>query len=387
VNLLLVNYEYPPIGGGAATASRAIARAWRRTGHDVVVLTSGTGDMVGEHDEDGVRVIRLHVGRRAADRSAMSELLLFGARGWLRARDVAAAHRIDAVVAFFTIPSGVVARRIAGRRGVPYVVSLRGADVPGFLPELDRMHRILAPVRRRILRGARAVVANSPSLAALSMRTDPGEVQVVRNGVDTEYFSPAPTARSRSESDPFRLLAVGRFHAHKNHAFLIRALAALPESVRARTRLDLVGDGPDRAMLESQAAAAGVAGIVAFRGWMERDRLHDLYREADCFVMPSVREGMPNVALEALASGLPVLASRAPGHEDVVIQDRTGYLFGLDGPEEFVSLVARLADDADLCAQLGAEARRVAVAEHSWERTASAYLEFFERVGVARGGR
>jgi glycosyltransferase involved in cell wall biosynthesis len=375
VNLLVLNYEYPPVGGGAATASRCLARALVARGHSVAVIASGMGADVGSSVEDGVAVLRLDVGRARADRSTTWEMARYVGAASRVAPEVVRARGIDGVVAFFSVPCGPVARRIARRFAIPYVVSLRGADVPGHAPEARRMHALVGFFRRRVLRDAAAVVANSASLAELARRADGGAVEVVPNGVDAEFFTPPASP----PPEPFRLLFVGRLHPQKNPGFVVDALAALRARTSAPVALDVVGDGPLAAELRERATALGVADSVRWHGWLGRAALRDRYRGAHCFVSSSPREGMPNAVLEAMACGLPVLATRVPGHEEVVRHGETGYLVALDGADEFVNFAERLAADADLRARLGREARRVAASEYSWDRAAQAYVEFLAR--------
>jgi glycosyltransferase involved in cell wall biosynthesis len=382
VNVLLVNYEYPPVGGGGATASREIARTLVARGHRVAVLTSSFGNLPAAAEEDGIAVRR--VGRRRArvDRSTMPEMASFLLAAWLRAPALARELSIDGVVAFFSVPCGPVALRLNRKLGIPYVVSLRGGDVPGHVAELVRLHRLWRPWRRRVLQRAVAVVANSPSLATFAGRADGRAVEVVPNGVDSAFFTPAEI----SPNGPFRLLFVGRLHPQKNPAFFVSALAALRRRTSLSFAADVVGDGRQAASLRDQAARLGVADAITWRGWVDHRTLREHYRAAHCFISPSPREGMPNAVVEAMACGLPVLASRVPGHDDVVRHGATGYLFGLDDVDDFIRHVELLMTDRGLRARLGACAREWAASEFSWDRAARAYLAYLER-GVATAAR
>jgi len=384
LNLLVLNYEYPPVGGGAATASQCLARALVARGHSVSVLTSALGPGGGASDEDGVDVHRLDVGRARADRSTIGQMARFVRAASRVAPDLVRARGVEGTIAFFSVPCGPVARRLWRCFGTPYVVSLRGADVPGHAKEMNFFHALVSPWRRRVLRDAVAVVANSASLAELARGADGGTVEVAPNGVESDFFTPAAEPPPAS---PFRFLFVGRLHAQKNPEFAVAGLAALRAKTSAPVALDVVGDGPQAAALRDQAARLGVADAVTWRGWIGRAELRDRYRAAHCFVSSSPREGMPNAVLEAMACGLPVLASRVPGHEEVVRHGTTGYLFAPDETDEFVRHAEALTADAALRARLGAEARRVAATEYSWDRAAQAYAGFFGRNGAVRGGR
>lgn len=373
MRVLLINYEYPPVGAGAATAAQAIARSLVASGHPPTVLAAGFGDLVGTREEDGVRVIRVASRRKRRESARISEMVSFMFHSLSAVRHTVRAEGIDGIIAFFSFPSGPAAWWAHRDTGVPYVVSLRGGDVPDAEPRLALIHRGLAPLRRQILRSARAVVANSSGLKAMSEKADPVSVHVITNGVDTGFFVPATAPRPGPP--PFRLLFAGRFQAQKNLFWLLEQLAVVRRAAQLPFTLDLVGDGPQRPALAARALELQLADIVRFHGWVDRGALLAHYQSADLVINPSIYEGMPNVVLEAMACGRPVLASRVPGNDTLVVDRVTGWLFPLDDAANFSDCVRALLTRPDLTARLGTAARERAVREYSWDRTAQSYLE------------
>jgi glycosyltransferase involved in cell wall biosynthesis len=136
MNLMLINYEYPPIGGGAGNATRNLAQALQRSGNRAVVLTSAYAGHSGTQDDSGVLVHRLEVRRRDPDRASAREMLAFVFAAMKAAPSIATSSGIDAVIVFFSLSCGPVALRLHRALGLPYVVSLRGGDVPGLVPEI-----------------------------------------------------------------------------------------------------------------------------------------------------------------------------------------------------------------------------------------------------------
>jgi glycosyltransferase involved in cell wall biosynthesis len=371
MRLLLVNYEYPPLGGGAATATEAIARELAALDHKITILTAGFRDLPSQSDEDGVTIVRVTSLRKRADRSSVLEMFTFIMSSLLFLPSVISKYRPDGLIAFFSIPSGPIgaAARLFFR--IPYVVSLRGGDVPGLTPEVTPLHRLLSPLRRYVLRHAIAVVANSSGLKKLSEKTDRGPVQVIPNGVDTEFFYPSPQKSGRG---PLRILFVGRFHAQKNVSCLLEQCAHLP---RQSFELHLAGDGPLRHALENLANQLGLSEAIQWHGWVSRADLRELYQRADCFVNPSFYEGLPNSVLEAMASGLAVIASRVPGNEDLVQHGETGLLFDLDAPSQLASHLRVLIDEPALAPRMGDAGRKVALKDYSWRKVAERYRALF----------
>ena len=334
MNILLINYEYPPIGGGAATATAAIAGHLTSLGHAVTVLTSQFRDLKGAIREGDVRVVRCPAIRKYPDRSGILEMFSFLVSAGLMLGSVIRKHRIEASIVFFSFPCGPLGLWGLKRGNVPYVISLRGGDVPGNEAALDPLHRLLTPLRRLIFRRSVAVVANSPGLKEMSERADPCPVQVIPNGVDTDFFCPLEI-RDEAGHRPFAFLFVGRFQIAKNLFYLFDHVAALRRSGVGAFVLHLVGDGPQHDELQSHAKNMGIEDCLVWHGWVDKDSLREIYRSADCLVNPSLCEGMPNVVLEAMACGLPVIASRVPGNDAVVRHGETGWLFDLDKPDTF----------------------------------------------------
>src|SRR5437870_2954501 len=291
MRILFINYEYPPVGGGAATATAAIARALVDLGHAVVILTGKFKRLPEVSESDGIVVHRIPSLRTKIDRSGVFEMGLFLISGLIFTRSIIRNHRIEGSIVFFSLPCGPLGLLGRWSCGIPYVVSLRGGDVPGNEPSLNFLHRLLAPVRRAVLKNAVAIIANSEGLRKMAEAADPFPVRIIPNGVDSDFFVPAQPKPAKKSAGVLRVLFVGRFQAQKNLAFLFREVARLsPDTFE----LHLVGDGPDRQSLERLAKQLGIASKVTWHGWLTRAAVRQAYQAADCLVNPSLYEGMPN---------------------------------------------------------------------------------------------
>jgi glycosyltransferase involved in cell wall biosynthesis len=376
MNILLINYEYPPIGGGAATATAAIARHLTSLGHTVTVLTSRFRDLKGAIREGDVHVVRCPAIRKCPDRSGILEMFSFLVSASLMLGSIIRKHRIQASIVFFSFPCGPLGLWGLKRGNVPYVISLRGGDVPGNEAVLAPLHRLLTPLRRLIFRKSVAVVANSHGLKEMSERVDPYPVQVIPNGVDMDFFCPVEN-RDKAEHRPFIFLFVGRFQMQKNLFYLIDQVASLKRSGVRPFILHLVGDGPQREALQNHAKNLGIDACLVWHGWVEKGRLREIYRSADCFVNPSLYEGMPNVVLEAVACGLPVIASHVAGNDEIVRHGETGLLFDLGEPEAFRTALREMMEDPRRASKMGEKGCAWVRDDFSWRRVAQAYADLF----------
>jgi glycosyltransferase involved in cell wall biosynthesis len=367
MKILLINSEFPPIGGGAGGASANLARQLVVQGHEVLVLTSRYASLPHSESWQGVRIERVAALRRRQDRSGLVEQVSFILAGSLAASPLLKTFQAEVVLAFFGVPSGPIAWLLRKRHGLPYLVSMRGGDVPGFRPyDFGTYHRLMAPFLRSIWREAGCLVANSNGLRDLALKFEPSAcIELVPNGVDLQAFKPDVRAWS-----PPRLLSVGRLVHQKGFDLAARALAGMRE-------LDwqwvIAGDGSFRPEFEILCRELGISERVHLPGWQSKEQLTQQYQRANLFVFPSRHEGMPNAVLEAMASGLPVVASRIAGNEELVVHNETGMLFQSESVTELQSCLKELIPEAGRRQLMGAAARTRVEAQFSWAGVAEQY--------------
>jgi glycosyltransferase involved in cell wall biosynthesis len=207
--------------------------------------------------------------------------------------------------------------------------------------------------------------------AARALRITPRRHRMIYNAIDSNLF---PVAR-RSEGRQKTLVQVGRFSPQKGHVTALKALALLLKSCPT-VRLVLIGDGPLRHTLESQVRELGLVEAVVFAGI--REDICAQLREADIFWMPSEWEGLPLACLEAMASGLPVVATAVGGLQEAVSDGETGFLVPRGDARELAERTALLLRDGALSLRLGMNGRRRVAKLFSIETTAARYHESYE---------
>jgi len=387
LKILVANHEYPPIGAGGANACLHMVRHFRDRGHRVMVVTSSFAGLPRLCREQGAIIFRVPSIRRRMDRTNFLEVVGFTATGSLRAATGTPRFRPDATLAFFTIPGGAIGLTLKWLFGVPYIVSLRGADVPGFLNEqsigLKLAHFVAKPAVRTIWRQSTHVVGNSQGLVDLARETSPKiPFQVIPNGVDTDRFTPRVGPRPQG---PVRILFAGRFNSQKGLPLLVKALARLNRPEVPAWRLRLVGDGPMRDRVTAAAKAARIFDRTDFLGWQPPEVLAEEYREADLFVLPSFSEGMPNVVLEAMAAGQPIVATDIAGNNELSRPGENGYLIPTGQVPPLSQALEPLIRDPLLRQRMGEASRRIVLAEYGWPRVADAYLDLLAESATRRG--
>lgn len=374
MRILILNSEYPPIGGGAGNASANLARCLADLGHKVRVVTARFGDQPHLEKSANLTVIRIPALRRKQDRSGALEQIVFIISASFWTLRLVRQFKPNVTLAFFGVPSGAVALFIKLVTKIPYVVSLRGGDVPGFRPyDFGTYHKLIAPLLRIIWKQASAIVANSNGLRELAVQFDARfEIPVIPNGVDLELYK----TDTRSATTP-RLFSVGRIVHQKGLDLAMQALSGLKD---LNWEWHIAGDGPQLHVLKLLAQKLGIADRVHFLGWQAREQLIEQYQWSNLFLFPSRHEGMPNAVLEAMASGLPVIASRIAGNEELVSDGEAGILFPSEAIEALRAALRRLLSDAALRQTMGKMARRRMEERYSWAGTAKQYALLLKQV-------
>ena len=370
----MLNYEFPPIGGGAAKANLCLLRQY--AGRDdlrVDMLTSApkpgfVSDKFSENitiHKVGIHKKHLHFWQRAE----VIEWLIkagFHYRRLLRENDYDLAH------AFFGFPTGWLCYRKAGK--LPYIISLRGSDVPGQHARLQFDYKILAPAFRAIWKKASALVACSEGLkerALLFMPSAP--IDVITNGVELERFFPAETSE---KSEVLKLLTVGRLSVTKRIEMLIDVVEILHRTT-CKVRLTVVGGGQMEQQFRKIVTERELSDVIKITGRMDSKRMPEKYRQNDIFISASMQEGMSNAMLEAMASGLPIVTTRCEGLTELI--DGNGLIVEQDNVEEITKAVKRLADDPELYKQMSTAARKQAE-KFDWANVAQSYIEQYRKI-------
>ena len=214
------------------------------------------------------------------------------------------------------------------------------------------------------------------------------------NGVDAERFHPAPAGREPlpragfAGPDQFVIGTVGRMQAVKDPVTLARAFVrvvhAMPDGAR-RMRLVMVGDGPLREDVRTVVEEGGVADLVWLAG--QRDDVPRIMRGLDLFVLPSISEGVSNTILEAMASGLPVVATRVGGNPELVEEGVVGTLVAREDPQSMASAIRLYAESPELCRRQGSAARRAVEARFGMDAMVNAYMTIYDNTLRSTGYR
>jgi glycosyltransferase involved in cell wall biosynthesis len=320
---------------------------------------------------------------------SQKDILIYTWRAYRFSQKILKSGKFDATLAFFSVPCGFLAWRLKKQFKLPYIVSLRGADVPGYSERFTGLYRIITPLIKKIWQEAENVIANSQGLKKLALQTDAAQViNVISNGIDTHQFRPSlynfgdlaskMEAKSPRSFIDFQILCVTRITPRKGVRYLIEAMDLLRKKYH-NLSLQIVGEGDEKANLEKLVQILSLEDQVKFAGLVPHEKLPAYYQSASAYVLPSLNEGMSNSMLEALASGLPLLATDTGGTQELIEDGINGFILKMKSAEDIAEKLEILIKNPELRKKMGAESRTKAEGM-SWEKVAQKYISAFNAI-------
>ena len=379
MKVLMINYEFPPLGGGGGTTTMFLAKHLARTGVQIRILTTGFPGLSARETIDGYEIIRFKTRRDKMYQSDQWEMFLFLINGISQAFRMVRSWKPDLLHIFFGYPTGPIGWMIQKRFHLPYVLSLLGADVPGiYNQEVGIQHAILKPLTKIIWRNAGFVVANSQGLKEAAETNVRGcQVDVIENGIDLETFYPG---NRRDRTSGLRLLFVARFAVNKRLDLLLQACKELLNEGEADWSLTVIGDGPLRQDYETFLAGdERLRQRIHLLGWVKIEQLRDHYHSSDVFVLTSDYEGMPSVVLQAMACGLPIISTRVQGSEGMVVDGENGYFIPHRDVPALKGAIRKFLHHPEWLEPFGKESARL-VERYDWKYAAARYLDCYRRI-------
>jgi glycosyltransferase involved in cell wall biosynthesis len=363
-NVLIVNYEFPPVGGGAGRASYQLARRLVERGEfNCHIIFGASPQHPGWPRINGARQYPVKIHRAGVHRTGIIGMLQFLCKTAPLLRQITRTHPIRLIHYIFSVPTGLLA--FVQPKSIPYLISLHGGDVPGFVEgEYGFSHLLLRPFNKSLVRNASHVVAVSQSLAtAAQAALGLTACSIIPNGIDP---GPAPAAQKVERA--FRLCCVARLTPWKRIDLLIKSLRVLPD-----VKLNVVGTGQAEKALRRLADQLKVSSRVTFSGYVPDDRVREHLEQADAFALPSIGDSFGMVFLEAMAAGLPVIGAESCGVPEVVQDGVNGILVPAGDCDAITEAISYLQENPVRRREYGAASRRIAVSDFSWERVADAY--------------
>ena len=388
MRILIINYEFPPLGGGGGVFCYQLAKALAKK-HQVDYLTSRFHNQPKFEIIEGVRVHRVTVlGRKDFSTSTFLSLITFFPSSLLAGLNLFRKNEYDIINAHFVLPSGLSGVILSKFFKVPIVINLHGGDIydpsKNFSP-----HRyfVLRKLIKWILKHSEKVLAQSTSIKEImSYYYNFRNVDIIPLGIEKPRMNQKITREELGfTDDEIILISVGRLVKRKGFEYAIRAVSRLINNYNIKNiKYIIVGDGPERGFLENLAKKLGAVEKVEFMGFVSEEKKYQLLSISDIYVLSSLHEGFGICLLEAMHFGLPIVATNDGGHTDFLTEGRNALLVPIKDDIALAEKIAELIKNESLRKSISQNNKKD-VKKYYIEEIAMYYERLFKEIIESRG--
>lgn len=381
--ILIVNYEFPPLGGGGGVATYDLAVEWAKHAQ-VDVLTSSFKDIPKYEEVDGVNVYRVKVlfrkSRDAASFISMASYLFFG---FFKGMSLIRKNRYDVMNTHFAVPTGPLGNILSKMFKIPNVLSIHGGDI--YDPS-KKMSPHKSPFFRRVVK---RMLNKSDCIVAQSSNTQQNAIDYYSPNKEVKiiplaYHPPVIPDLTRKDlgisEDEFVITTVGRVVKRKDLPTAINALAKIKNK---KIKLYIMGDGPERQVLQELASDLNISDRISFLGFVDDEQKYAYLNNSDLFMMTSLHEGFGIVFMEAMYCGLPIVSTNHGGQVDFLFEENNALLLDVGDVDKCAASVERLYSDKKLYSKLQKNNRKD-VEKFYAEQVADRYMKIFNDLAGER---
>ncbi len=374
LKILMLNHEFPPVGGGASPITFELSKQLVQMGNRVDVVTMHYRDLPRFETIDGVNIYRTPAIRKRPNICYAHELATYVPGALIKTIRLAKKEKYDIIHCHFIVPGGPLAWLISKFTRVPFIITCHGTDVPEHNPDrFGMVHKLIKPAWRFLARSCPLLTSPSGTLREKILENcSDAKVKVIPNGIDTDQFKPGEKNKS--------ILMCSRIFQFKGFQYAIEAI----KSMELDWQVNIVGQGPYLSELKRLAEDSKTP--IKFWGWLDKSQpdFYELFKKSAIFIFPSEAENFPAVLLEAMSAGMAIITSTAGGCPEVV--GKAGLLVEPRDTEGIRKMLLKLIESDQLRRQLGEAALERAQQQFNWKKIAEQYLNCYDEVIRTSGG-
>ncbi|MEM2130930.1 MAG: glycosyltransferase family 4 protein [Candidatus Woesearchaeota archaeon] len=329
MKILVLNYEFPPLGGGSSPITKDLAIEISKENKIDLITMNFNGLKKQEAINENFFVYRVNCFRTKKEKSTFLEMLSFLMPAYLKAKElikksIKENKKYDLIHCHFIFPTGIIAYLIKKKFKIPYIITSHGSDVPNYNPDRFKLlHFLLKPFWKKILNESEKIICPSERLKKLILFSQDNK----KKDITEKKIVVIPNALNLTkrkinlEKKEKIILYAGRLFQRKGVQYLINAFDLLNTSNTKKSKdwkLFISGDGDYKKELEKIANKTKSKNKIKFLGWLDKESLYKLYEKSSIFVLPSSEESFGMVLIEAMMFGNAIITTKATGTEEVV---------------------------------------------------------------------
>lgn len=342
MDILILNYEYPPIGGGGGRATKELAEGFSEEGHDVDVVTSRATGLPRREEKNGVNIHRVQAFRKDLNSASLASLLTYPASAFPTALRLCREKDYGFINTHFAVPTGPLGVAVSKLFSIPNILSIHGGDIYSPTKALSpHRNAFFSQVVQRVIRSSDRVVAQSTDIRSRAQEhhnVEDQEIDIVPLPYTSFELPDKQENKKKLDEETDYIISVGRLVERKNYSQLIEVISRLEDSIEAI----IIGEGPLRGKLERKAKEEGLEKRITLVGEVSEAEKFQYLREADLYALSSLHEGFGICLQEAMDMGLPIVATDNGGHTDFVKDRENGYIVPAGDVEKFAKRVEQV---------------------------------------------
>lgn len=368
MKILMLNHEFPPVGGGASPVAFELCSHLAKLGHKVDVVTMHYKDTARFETVNDFNIYRTPALRSKPDICYFHELATFIPGAFFKGLSLCRKNNYDIIHCHFIIPGSPLALLLNKITGIPFITTCHGSDIPGYNPDRFKLiHKMIHPVWGFLVKNTPLLTSPGSFLKNLILSHYPkAKIEVVPNAIDTAAFDDT-VEKEKS------ILLCSRILERKGFQYVLQAVKDLELS----WTVNVIGEGPY--LPELKKIAENSKTPVKFRGWIDKKdpKFYELYNKSSIFILPSTAESFGMVTAEAMAAGCAVIASDIPTHREIL--GKAGLFVEPQNSGQIKEKLLYLIDSEQEREKLG-EAGRERVKKFDWESVTKKYIECYKSV-------
>jgi len=359
--ILMLNYEFPPLGGGASPVSYEIAKGYVKLGHNVDVVTMGFKGLPKFEKKEGINIYRVPCWRTKKEICHPWEQLTYIISAKKFLKEHLKNHTYNINHTHFIIPTGIISLWLKKNYGLPYIITSHGSDVPGFNTDRFKLlHKFTKPTLRRVCKNAKEIISPSKYLSKL-IKENIGnyEIEVIPNGVYPNKFQPKTKKKI--------ILSTGRLLPRKGFQYLIQAVSDKDIDYEVH----IAGDGP--MMQELKELAKYSKTKIVLHGWMNNNskEYKNLLESASIYVLASEKENASVALLEAMSAGCAIITTNVSGCPETI--GDSGLIIEPRNSKQLETAIKDLVNNPKKVQRLGKLTRQRIIKKFDWDKIIKEY--------------